>query len=150
MSVSGISSTTDVTQTDWQSTLSQRQQYFNVLSQALQSGNLTEAQSAYSSLEQLGPTSSQSSTSTSSSNGTSTSSLGSDFSALGKALQSGDLAGAQKAFAQVQQDMKTTGAGHHHHHHHQSQAAASSTTTQDTSGTTSSTSTSGNSVNLFA
>lgn len=150
MSVSGISSTTDATQTDWQSTLSQRQQYFNALDQALQSGNLTAAQSAYSSLQQLAPTGSQSSTSTSSSNGTSTSSLGSDFSALGKALQSGDLAGAQKAFAQVQQDMQTTRTGHHHHHHHQSQAATGSTATRDTSGTTSSTSTSGNSVNLFA
>lgn len=52
-----------------------------------------------------------------------------DLQDLGKALQSGDLAGAQQSFAQLLQDRQNAGstqaAGqsqgarpHHHHHHH--------------------------------
>jgi hypothetical protein len=152
MSVSGISSTNNLNQSDWQSIFSQSQQYFNALSQALQSGNLAGAQNAFSSLQQLAPNSSQNSATTTSANATSsangTSSIGSDFSALGQALQSGDLAGAQKAFAQLQQDMQTARTGHHHHHH--SQASNASAATQDSSATTSSSSTSGNLINLVA
>ncbi len=146
MTVSGIPSTNNLNQSDWQSTFSQSQQYFNALGQALQSGNLAGAQSAFSSLQQLAPTSSQNPTATSSATGTS--SIGSAFNALGQALQSGDLAGAQKAFAQVQQDMQTARSGHHHHHH--SQASDASATTQDSNGTTSSSSASGNLINVVA
>ena len=38
----------------------------------------------------------------------------SDFSALGQTLNTGDLSGAQQAFAALQQTMTH---GHHHHHH---------------------------------
>ena len=146
MTVSGVSSTNNVNQTDWQSTIAQRKQYFNALSQALQSGDLAGAQKAYASLQQLTPNGSQNSTTTTGATGTN--STQSDFSALGQALQSGDLTGAQKAFSQVQQDMPTAHAGHHHHHH--SKTSNASATTQDTSGTTSSSSTSGTSINVVA
>ena len=146
MTVSGLSSTTNANQTDWQTTMAQRKQYFNQLNQALQSGDLAGAQNAYASLQQLTPNGSQNSTTTTGAAGTS--STQSDFSALGQALQSGDLTGAQKAFSQVQQDMQTAHAGHHHHHH--SKAANDTTSTQDSSGTTSSSSTSGTSINVVA
>ena len=48
-----------------------------------------------------------------------TSQRGVDFQALAQALQSGDLTGAQKAFASLQQDMR----GAHGHHHHRSSGA---------------------------
>ena len=58
-----------------------------------------------------------------------------DLQSLGKALQSGDLAGAQQSFAQLLQDKQgsaqgagQSGAagkaqGHHHHHHHKAGAS---------------------------
>ncbi|MFZ0943513.1 MAG: GNAT family N-acetyltransferase [Syntrophobacteraceae bacterium] len=61
MSVSGISSTNNVSQSAWQSAFSQSQQYFNDLSQALRSGDLAGAQKAFASL--LAPNSGQDSTS---------------------------------------------------------------------------------------
>lgn len=41
-----------------------------------------------------------------------------DFSALGQALQSGNLSDAQNAFSTLQQDLQQSGQVHHHHHHH--------------------------------
>ena len=41
-----------------------------------------------------------------------------DFTALQNALQSGDLADAQKAFASFQQDIKGSGQASGRHHHH--------------------------------
>jgi hypothetical protein len=41
------------------------------------------------------------------------------FQALGQALQSGNLQGAQQAFSSLQQDaIPGAGFGGHHHHHH--------------------------------
>jgi hypothetical protein len=56
--------------------------------------------------------------------------ISTDFGTLQSALQSGDLSGAQSAFATLKQDMQSAGAarGAHHHHHHQSGGATSSTT----------------------
>jgi len=132
MSVSGISSTNSVSQNDWQSKFAQSQQYFNALGKALESGNLSAAQSAFSSLQQLMPNSSQNSTTTTGAGGTN--SIGSAFNALGQALQSGNLADAQKAFAQVQQTMQTAQFGHHHSS--QSRAASTSTSTSTVSQST--------------
>ena len=146
MTVSGLSSTTNANQTDWQTTMAQRKQYFNQLNQALQSGDLAGAQKAYSSLQQLTPGGNQNSGSTAGANGAN--SIQSDFSALGQALQSGDLSGAQKAFTQVQQGMQAGRAGHHHHHH--SKAANDTTSTQDSSGTGSSSSSTGNTIDVVA
>jgi hypothetical protein len=38
------------------------------------------------------------------------------LSALGQALQSGDLTGAQKDFSKLMQAIQSIGGGHHHHH----------------------------------
>lgn len=68
----------------------QRRQDFQQLSQALQSGNLSGAQSAFAALS-----AGRSSQAASNPN--------SLFSQLGQALQGGNLAAAQQAFAQIQQ-----------------------------------------------
>jgi len=99
---------------------------FQALGQALKSGNLTDAQAAFSKLQQdtqsvqghhhhhghhHGSASTQSTgTPTSNSGAQSTNGSGqnqfaTDFSALGQALQSGNLSQAQSAFATLQQDM---------------------------------------------
>jgi len=78
----------------------QVRQAFSQLSNALQSGNLTAAQSAYNTLEsspmaQNGP-------------------LAQALQQIGQDLQSGDISGAQQALAQLQQQQQA----HHGHHHH--------------------------------
>ena len=80
----------------------QFRQAFSQLSGALQSGNLTAAQSAYntlasSPLAQNGP-------------------FAQGLQQIGQDLQSGDVADAQKALASLQQQAQQA-RGHHHHHH---------------------------------
>ena len=107
MSVSGISSSSlSQSVQNWQAQAQKIQNEFQQLGQDLQAGNLTQAQSDFSTLRQniSGPLQS---------NGT----LAQAFSALGSALQSGNLAAAQKAYTAVQQDVQQTGQAHHPHHH---------------------------------
>ena len=104
------------------------------LAQALQAGNLGGAQTAFSSLQQrfqagqsgaVGQVSSASQATTTASN-TQTDPLSQDLSALGQALNGGDVKAAQDAFAKLQQDLQQLGSQkHHHHHHHSSQASSS-------------------------
>jgi len=75
------------------------------LTDAIQTGNLTGAQQAYSALQQLDPQKSQDSTS-----GASTNPIRKDLKAVGQALQSGDLSGAQSAFSKLQTDLKAAAA----------------------------------------
>lgn len=83
------------------SSLSTSQQAWQKLQQSLASGNLSAAQSAFNTYQQID------STLTAMNGGTSTDSsqVTSDMSALGTALSSGDLTGAQQAFATLQTDM---------------------------------------------
>lgn len=76
-------------------------QAFSQLADALQSGDLTAAQSAYSTHSQ---------SPAAQGNGPFAQAL----QQIGQDLQSGDIAGAQKALAALQQQVQ----GHHHHHHH--------------------------------
>lgn len=80
------------------------------LSQALQSGDLASAQSAYTQLQNDAPGLAKAASSSSAS----ANSPGAAFATLGNALQSGDLSGAQQAFTQLQQ---MTARGHRGHHH---------------------------------
>ncbi|HEX8986472.1 MAG TPA: hypothetical protein VF816_00805 [Rhodocyclaceae bacterium] len=143
MSVSNISST-GLSQLNWRSSVRQARQDFEQLFQAMQAGDVSSAQQAYAGLQQLMPgaastnatsTSSTGSTdstaSTTSSTGSTAASTGSaaiasDWSALGQALQSGNLSSAQSAFSQLEQDLqaKAQGAGHRHHHREVAQAQA--------------------------
>jgi outer membrane protein assembly factor BamD (BamD/ComL family) len=119
MSVSGISSNLfGFSNPTVQSKAEQIQQEFQQLGEDLQSGNLSAAQSDYTTLEQLVPHSST----TSSTSSTQTSNpLAQAFNQLGQDLQSGNLSAAQQDYANIQQDMQnhaeqTQGHGHHHHH----------------------------------
>jgi DNA-binding FadR family transcriptional regulator len=105
MSISALSSNliADLSQ-QRQNPFQEIKQDFQQLASALQSGDLSGAQSAYSNIQQLLGANSGSSASTTSSNGPST--LQNDFAALGQALQSGDLSTAQSAFSQLQSDFQ--------------------------------------------
>jgi outer membrane protein assembly factor BamD (BamD/ComL family) len=104
-STSGAASSQTVSST---STWQQRKQDFQNLSQALQSGNLDQAKSAYAQLVKDSPASA-----TKDPNG--------PLAQIGKSLQSGDIAGAQKTMS----GMKS----HHGGRHHSSTTTSASTTT---------------------
>jgi hypothetical protein len=131
---------------------------FATLTQSLQAGDLASAQQAFASIQQaLGSANGGSGTA---SNGGSATTIGAtaptdasgagtltaDLQAVGKALQSGDLQGAQSAMAQLQQDARGAGGAHHHHHGHHSGGGAAPVSqpgATTTSNTTNSSATSG-------
>lgn len=164
MSVSSIGSTTGISQQQWRSSVRQARQDFDQLFQAMQSGDLSGAQQAYSALQQLQPNSNSTSSTTTaaststdstasatsaaasatdaaatSSTATAGNTIASDWSALGQALQSGSLSSAQSAFSQLEQDLQSSaqaqGAGHHHHHHEVDQAQGVYSAMQTTNAT---------------
>jgi len=102
MSISALSSNlvTDLSQPQWQNPFKEIRQDFQQLAGALQSGDLSGAQSAYSSIQQLLQAS------TNSSNSSSPTTIQSDFATLGQALASGSLSQAQSAFSQLQTDFQ--------------------------------------------
>jgi hypothetical protein len=106
----------------WQAKAQKIQSEFQQLGQDLQAGNLSQAQSDFSTLSQnvSGPLQSNSA-------------LAQAFSALGSALQSGNVSAAQQAYTILQQDVQQAGQGHHHHHHH---GGSSSQTTNSSAGST--------------
>ncbi len=123
---------------------SQKRQDFNALSQALQSGDLSGAQAAFSSMTQkfqgaTAPTASASSTDDK---------RAADFSQLSDALKTGDLGAAQKAFASLKQDAQSvsatqnantsqqSGQVHRHHHRQAASASTSNANSSQTDGTT--------------
>jgi len=95
----------------------QRKQDFEALAQALGSGDLAGAQTAFAALQQdlSGILQSGGAQQVA---GTSQDVLQNDFGAIGQALAKGDVSGAQSAFAKLLQDAQNVaqGAGHHHHH----------------------------------
>jgi hypothetical protein len=138
MDVTGVSSATSSYQAQFSTGFRQTMQDFRALGSALQSGDLSSAQSAFATLQKdiqnsprlqqlVGDTSTQ---------------AGKDFQALQSALQSGDLSSAQKAFASLQQDFQSmrqvSGAqvhGHRHHHPHHSPSSTSVSDSATSSGT---------------
>src|SRR5580698_7094627 len=110
MSISALSSSliSDLAPQHWQNPFQEIKQDFQQLASALQSGNLSGAQSAYSNIQQLLQGNQGSSTSNTGSTSTGSNTLQNDFAALGQALQSGDLSTAQSAFAQLQSDFQAS------------------------------------------
>jgi hypothetical protein len=110
----------------------QIKQGFQLLGQDLQSGNLSQAQSDFSSLQQLLPSGQQSSLLTPASGAQTSSQLGTAVSQLAQDLKSGNLTAAQSDFAAIQQDLQQTGQqsgaahGHHHRHHGGGESSQSS------------------------
>jgi len=107
MTVSAIFPSSQLNQVNnLQNATQQKRTEFQQLTQALQSGNLTNAQQAFSAL-------------TKGSSGIQSIQLTQDFNTLGSALQSGDLAGARDAYSAVQQGLENSNpmAAHHHRPH---------------------------------
>lgn len=114
-------------QTNPHNKFQQIKQDFQHLGSDLSSGNLSQAQSDFSALQQLLPSSQQNSTASSATTAASaqtTNPLLAAVNQLGQDLQSGNLSAAQADFATVQQDVQQAapqqGAGGTHHHHHHS------------------------------
>jgi hypothetical protein len=106
MSVSAISSGNVLNQANsLQNTHQQQRNQFQQFAQALQSGNLTGAQQAFSAL-----------TSSAASSGLLSVQLKQDLSKLGSALQSGNLTGARDAYTSVQQNLQNSNPVTAHHH----------------------------------
>jgi hypothetical protein len=152
MSVSPISSvgyTYQTYQTNWQNNVSQIKQDFQSLASDLQSNNLTGAQQAFTALQQLLPNPSAGNQTQTGQSGSGQNQFGTDLSAVGQALQNGDLSGAQQAFATLQQDMQSVQGQHHYHHHHHHGSSSTQSTSSATSNS-SSQSTNGSGQNQFA
>ena len=100
------------------------QQEMQQLGQALQSGNLSAAQSDFATLQAAfsQPATTPGSTST----GSASNPVAQAFNQLGTDLQSGNLSAAQKDFSTVQQDLQNNlSTNHFHHHHHLSSGGGS-------------------------
>jgi hypothetical protein len=131
-SISSVSSGTDIFQSAVQPNNKQIKNDFKALATALQSGNLSDAQQAYATLQKDAPNLFNSNSSSSQAGA-----QNNPLAAIGTALQAGDITSAQTAFSTLQQSQKT--GGHHHHHHAKpaaSAAAADTTSTTNPSGTT--------------
>ncbi|MBZ0090671.1 MAG: hypothetical protein K8F27_00395 [Sulfuricellaceae bacterium] len=144
----------------------QRKQDFSTLASALKSGDLQGAQQAFASLQQdnqtiqqsrgaqgAGGASSGGGDADGDNDGSKSGQAGAqgvggqrakDFAALSSALGSGDLQGAQQAFATLQQDIQTSRQGHHHHHPQGTSVQPSASTS------TGSTASTGSTVNVTA
>lgn len=127
MSISGISSATNPYLTSLQNGIQQRNTDFKALGQALNSGDLSAAQQAFAVFQN----DQQNLFSILQSQGGQQSNLqnggnqqGNPLQALQQALNSGDLSGAQQAFAALQQLLNH---GHHHQHHTGGVQAAATT-----------------------
>jgi uncharacterized protein (DUF2336 family) len=111
MTISAISASSAFQTSNYQT----YRQAFSQLTNALQSGNLSAAQNAYTTLA---------SSPAAQGNGPFAQAL----QQIGQDLQSGDLGDAQKALAALQQQQQAHG---HHHHHGGVSAASNSTQPQD-------------------
>jgi len=145
MSVQSVSSSTNPYLSATQASSSNLRSDFNNLITAIQSGDLKSAQSDFSQIQ-----SAMQSVQGTQQNGSQQSQFSTDLAALGSALQSGNVSGAQDALKKLGQDMQSAGKARHHHHHHG--GAAPSSTTASTNGVTApldSSSSTGSSVNLL-
>jgi len=118
----------------------QFKQSFQQLGRDLQSGNLSQAQSDFSSLQQLLPSSQQTSLLSPTVSAQSGNPLATAVSQLAQDLKSGNLTAAQSDLATVQQDAQQVGqqqgAAHaHHHHHHGGGDSSQSSSDQNTAST---------------
>lgn len=128
----------------------QRKQDFDALASALQSGDLAGAQKAFATLQQdtqaMGQAQRGQGSNSSAVSQSGATSMKDLMNQLKQALSSGDLQGAQQAFASLQQNMQANQSQGHHHHHHgggSQPSALSATSTGNTTTTSSTTQTTG-------
>lgn len=103
-----------------QNKFQQIKQDFQQLGQDLQSGNLSQAQSDFTALQQLLPSQQQNSTATTQAASQSSNPTSQAISQLAQDLKVGNLTAAQSDFTTLQQDIQqqqTTGSGGGHRHH---------------------------------
>jgi len=94
-----------------------RMQDFNGLADALQSGDISNAQDAFTTLQkdlQAGQPNGKTSPLLDPNTP-----VGKDFQAIQDALKSGDIKAAQDAFSSLRQDIRSVRHAHGHHHHKQ-------------------------------
>jgi hypothetical protein len=149
MNISSISNqTTAQYQPSLEGPFKQRFQDFRALQSALQSGNLSDAQSAFAAFQNDIQNGSKDPGTLG--NGTQQAQTAKDLQALGDALKSGDVAAAQKAFATVKQDMQAMRGQHHHGHHKAASDGDAKTVTATTAATTASTNSTSTILNALA
>lgn len=143
MSVSSVNAGNTVGATQFQNRGQGPGAAFRQLVQAIKSGNLDAAQSAYDTLTSQLPASSQSSTGQSSSGTTDSSqnSFQQFLQQVGADLQNGDIQGAQQALGSLEQTAQAAKVGGHHHHHGGGGGAIQASTTTTSADTTTSGST---------
>lgn len=90
---------------------------FKALGSALRSGDLSAAQQAFANLQKDAQSPVPLATTSTSKPTSQNSPLAGDLQALQSALQSGDLSGAQSAFATLRQDLQSSSGVHRAHHH---------------------------------
>jgi hypothetical protein len=152
VAISGVSLSSP---TNIQNPADPRQQLLT-LAKAINSGNLTGAQQAFAQLSQtLGGNSNGGGGSSGSNTNNPNDPFSQALDAIGQALQSGDISGAQQALASLQQQAQS-GRAHHHHGGHRGGGGskggtdASTATSPLTSGTTGTSATVGTSVDVTA
>jgi hypothetical protein len=106
MSISAVSSTSSLSQTDSQSSVNQLRQTFKQLASSLQSEDLAGAQKAFSAQESLLQANQYA---TVQPVGTRNSTIQNDVAALGPALNFGDLSAAQSDFSRFVKDLQPAG-----------------------------------------
>jgi hypothetical protein len=136
MSVSAVSPNPQVYQPNAQQ--NQFRQDFQALTNALQSGDLSTAQTAYQTLISDNPQLTATS-------GNSNNPFQQAIAAIGSALQNGDIGGAQNALSSLQSNMKA-----HHGHHHHGGGASATNATDPTTASTNPLSGSGSSIDFVA
>jgi outer membrane protein assembly factor BamD (BamD/ComL family) len=131
MSITGISSIFQALNSSYmQSRLQNFQKEFRQLGQDLQSGDLSQAQTDFATLQSSAPsTNALSSTQSSSPLAIASQQLSQD-------LQSGNLQAAQQDYATIQQDFQQQAgaagvSGHHHHHHHHAESSQNASNSQN-------------------
>jgi hypothetical protein len=124
MSISGILSNS-YNQYQISATTTPLQQEFKQLGQALQSGNLSAAQSDFATLQSAFSQSGMPSAN-SNNNAASTNPVSQAFNQLASDLQSSNLSAAQKDYSTVQQDLQNSNGGVSTHHHHRGGSGVSS------------------------
>lgn len=96
------------------------------LAQSLKAGDLAAAQKSFAAVQQglQSVQSAQQSNQTTGSTNSTNPTISTDIQGLSQSLSSGDLTGAQKALAALQQDLQTAQASYGHHHHQQTVGAS--------------------------
>lgn len=112
MSVSSVGLNQSVGASGWRSTIRQAHQDFDQLFQSLQSGDLAAAQQAYNAFQQLQAGQTSSTATPTASVAATANPVATDWSALGQALQAGNLSSAQTALTQLETDAKTVWQSH--------------------------------------